>query len=218
MDAASAAALLLIALTLAAQPYSVLAGVILVATKRGVVKECAYVTGWMLALSAVMVIALAMAPDTPTTSTSTTTAAVEIGLGLAFAAYLWFRWRKTSGTEAPTPSWMGRLDTMPWALALVLGAFLPNYFLVVAGATEMVQIGLTGAALVTTAVVFVLVASLGVAAPLAVLVAKRDRAPEVYAGWRTWILANNRPVMYGMGAMIAVILVGKGLWALASSG
>ena len=113
---------------------------------------------------------------------------------------------------------MGRLDTMPWALALVLGAFLPNYFLVVAGATEMVQIGLTGAALVATAVVFVLVASLGVAAPLAVLVAKRDRAPEVYAGWRTWILANNRPVMYGMGAMIAVILVGKGLWALASAG
>jgi hypothetical protein len=53
---------------------------------------------------------------------------------------------------------------------------------------------------------------------LAVLVTRRDRAPEVYAGWRAWILAHNRAVTYGMGAMIAVILVGKGLWALASSG
>jgi hypothetical protein len=65
-------------------------------------------------------------------------------------------------------------------------------------------------------VAFVLVASLGVAAPLGVLVVRRDRAPEVYAGWRTWILANNRAVTYGMGAVVAVVLVVKGLWSLAA--
>ncbi len=66
------------------------------------------------------------------------------------------------------------------------------------------------------AVAFVLVASLGVAAPLGVLVVRRERAPEVYAGWRTWILANNRSVTYGMGAVVAVVLVLKGLWGLAA--
>ena len=175
--------------------------------------------GWMLALSVVMAIAVAMAPDTPTTSTSTTTLLWRSPWVWRSAAYLWFRWRRTVGDDSADTL----VDGSPGHHALGPGAgprapSCPNYFLVVAGATEMVQIGLTGAALAATAVVFVLVASLGVAAPLAVLVAKRDRAPEVYAGWRTWILANNRPVMYGMGAMIAVILVGKGLWALASTG
>ena len=170
------ATLLLMALALAAQPWSVLAGIILVATRGGLAKEVAYVVGWIAALTTVMAITVAMAPDTPSTSGSTATAAAEIGLGLLLAGFLAVRWRRTTGTTAPTPSWMGRLDTMPWILALVLGAFLPNYFIVVAAATEMLQIGLTGASLAVVGVVFVLVASLGVAAPLAVLVARRDQA------------------------------------------
>jgi hypothetical protein len=216
MDAASMATLLLMAVALAAQPWSVLAGIVLVATRGGLAKEVAYVVGWIAALSTVMAVTVAMAPDTPSTSGSTVTAAAEIGLGLLLAGFLTLRWRKTAGTTAPTPSWMGRLDTMPWILALVLGAFLPNYFIVVAAATEMLQIGLTGASLAVVGVVFVLVASLGVAAPLAVLVARRDQAPDVYAGWRTWIQANNRTVTYGMGAVVAGVLVVKGLWSLAA--
>jgi hypothetical protein len=216
MDAASLATLLLMALALAAQPWSVLAGIILVTARGGLAKEVAYVVGWILALSTVMAITVAMAPDTPSTSGSTVSASVEIALGLALGALLAVRWRRTAGTTAPTPAWMGRLDSMPWILALVLGAFLPNYFIVVAAANEMLQVGLTGGSLAAMGVAFVLVASLGVAAPLGVLVVRRERAPEVYAGWRTWILANNRAVTYGMGAVVAVVLVVKGLWSLAA--
>jgi hypothetical protein len=216
MDAASLATLLLMALALAAQPWSVLAGIILVTARGGLAKEVAYVAGWILALSTVMAITVAMAPDTPSTSGSTLSASVEIALGLALGALLAVRWRRTAGTVAPTPSWMGRLDSMPWILALVLGAFLPNYFIVVAAATEMLQVGLSGGSLAAMAVAFVLVATIGVAAPLGVLVVRRERAPEVYAGWRTWILANNRSVTYGMGAIVAVVLILKGLWSLAA--
>ena len=211
------ATLLLMALALAAQPWSVLAGIILVATRGGLAKEVAYVVGWIAALSTVMAITVAMAPDTPSTSGSTVPRPRRRSAwDSLLAGLLAVRWRRTTGTTAPTPSWMGRLDTMPWILALVLGAFLPNYFIVVAAATEMLQVGLTGASLAAMGVVFVLVASLGVAAPLAVLVVRRDRAPDVYAGWRTWILANNRSVTYGMGAVVAVVLVLKGLWSLAT--
>jgi Sap, sulfolipid-1-addressing protein len=215
MDVASLATLLLMALALAAQPYSVLAGIVLVATRGGVAKEVAYAAGWMVALSAVMAITVAMSPDTPSTSGSTMAAAAEIVLGLALAALLAIRWRRTAGTTAPTPAWMGRLDSMPWILALVLGAFLPNYFIVVAAATEMLQVGLAGASLAVMGILFVLVASLGVAAPLGVLAVRREQAPEVYAGWRRWIMANNRAVTYGMGAVVAIVLVLKGLWSLA---
>jgi hypothetical protein len=216
MDPASTATLLLMAVALAAQPWSVLAGIILVATRGGLAKEVAYVVGWIAALSTVMAITVAIAPDTPSSSGSTATAAAEIGVGLLLAVVLAVRWRRTPDTTAPTPSWMGRLDTMPWVLALALGAFLPNYFVVVAAATQMLQVGLAGASLAVVGVVFVLLASVGVAAPLAVLVARGDQAPDVYAGWRTWILANNRTVTYGMGAVVAAVLVLKGLWSLAT--
>jgi Sap, sulfolipid-1-addressing protein len=216
MDLASLATLVLMALALAAQPWSVLAGIVLVAARGGVVKEVAYVVGWVAALSVVMAITVALAPDTPSTAASTVTAAAEIALGLALGIVLAVRWRRVEGTTAPTPSWMGRLDAMPWFLALALGAFLPNYVIVVGAATEMLQVGLTGTSLAVVGIAFVLVASLGVAAPLGVLVARRDRAPEVYAGWRTWITTHSRTVTYGMGAVVAVVLVVKGLWGVAT--
>jgi hypothetical protein len=190
--------------------------ILLVATRGGLAKETAYVAGWIAALSVVMGITVAVAPDTPSTSGSTATAVAEIAIGLVLAAALAVRWRRTEGTSAPTPSWMGRLDALPWILALALGAFLPNYFIVVAAATEMLQIGLTGTSLAVMGIAFVLVASLGVAAPLGVQVTRRDRASEVYAGWRTWIMTHNRTVTYGMGAVVAVVLVVKGLWSLAA--
>lgn len=216
MDATSIATLLLMALALASQPWSVLAGIILVTTRRGVAKEIAYVIGWVGALTVVMAITVAMAPDTPSTASSAATAAAEIALGLALAGFLAVRWRRTAGTPASSPTWLGRLDTMPWILALVLGAFLPNYVVVVAAATEMLQVGLTGGALAAAGVAFVLLASVGVAAPLAVLVTRRDRAPQVYARWRTWIIAHSREVSYGVGAVVAAVLVAKGLWGLAA--
>lgn len=49
MDVASLATLLLMALVLAAQPWSVLAAIILVTTRGGVLKECAYAIGWIIA-------------------------------------------------------------------------------------------------------------------------------------------------------------------------
>ena len=56
MDVASLLTLLLLAFALAAQPWSVLAGILLVTAERGVTKELFYVLGWVLALSAVFVL------------------------------------------------------------------------------------------------------------------------------------------------------------------
>ena len=52
MDVASLLTLLLLALALAVQPWSVLAAVLLLASEAGVAKAMAYVAGWVLALLA----------------------------------------------------------------------------------------------------------------------------------------------------------------------
>ncbi len=215
MDVASLATLLLMALVLAAQPWSVLAAIILVTTRGGVLKESAYAIGWIIALSVVLLLTIAFAPVDTTGKSSTTAAAViEIVLGLAALGVLAVRWRRPVAAKSGAPSWLARLDSMPWFFALVLGAFLPNYIVVVAAGNELMQAGLTGAGLAAAAVGFVLVASVGVAAPLGVLIFRHSRAEQIYASWREWILGHSRSVTYGTGLLVVVVLIGKGIVGL----
>jgi len=217
MTVAVALTLVLLALTLAVQPWSVLAAILLVASKRGIVKETAFVIGWIAALSVVFALSIALAPSPPTSSATKASHIVEIVCGALFAVVLIVRWRKpVAADKTKSPAWMARLDSMNPIIALVLGAFLPNYFVVVAAAGQVFQLNLSTSAVVLTAVIFVLVASLGVAAPLGVLVFRHKDAAAIYESWRLWLIRNSRTVSYATGAVVAVVLIVKGTLGLIS--
>jgi hypothetical protein len=167
-------------------------------------------------LAAVAVVTVLVYPAVPQTSTaSKTQSAVEVAVGLALATWLAWRWRhpKQVGTSSE-PAWMARLDGMPPVLAFGLGAFLPTYAVVVAAVSELLSSGLSQAALFLVALGWVLLASVGVASPLIVLMTRRDDAAEVYGRWRVWIIANSRPVLYLVGGLVCAVLVIKGLVGL----
>ena len=216
MDLASVLTLALLAVFLAVQPWSVLAAVLFATARGGLRKELAFVGGWVTALAAVAVATVLVYPGVPrTSSASRGHAAVELAAGLVLGGWLLMRWRhpKDPGTDRQ-PSWMGRLDAMsPW-LAFGLGAFLPTYAVVVAAVSEMLSSGLTRGWLLLVAVAWVLFASAGVASPLMVLVVDRDHAPETYQRWRWWIVEHSRAVLYGVGALVCLVLVGKGIAGL----
>jgi hypothetical protein len=85
---------------------------------------------------------------------------------------------------------------------------------VVAAVTELLSSGLGEGALVATAAVWVLLASAGVAAPLLVQLRGADRAAGTYASWRSWIVARSRAILYGVGGLVCVVLVVKGVVGL----
>ena len=216
MDLASVLTLVLLAFFLAAQPWSVLAAILLVTSRGGMKKELAFVAGWVTALAAVAVVTVLVYPSVPKTSTAgQTQSAVELAVGLAVAAWLAWRWRhpKQVGTDTEPP-WMARLDGMPALLAFGLGAFLPTYAVVVAAVSELLSSGLSQASLLLVALGWVVLASLGVASPLFVLVTKRDQAAEVYQRWRVWIIGHSRAVLYLVGGLVCVVLIVKGLVGL----
>ena len=208
--------LALLAVFLAVQPWSVLAAVLFATARGGLRKELAYVGGWVTALAAVAVATVLVYPDVSRTRTaSRSQAAVELAVGLVLGGWLLWRWRhpKDPGTDSQ-PSWLGRLDAMsPW-VAFGLGAFLPTYAVVVAAVSEMLSSGLTRGWLSVAAVAWVSFASAGVASPLVVLAVDRDHAPETYQHWRSWIVGNSRAVLYGVGALVCLVLVGKGITGL----
>lgn len=212
MDVASLLTLLLLAFALAAQPWSVLAGILLVTAERGVTKELFYVLGWVLALSAVFVLSVLVYPATPGDATAQVPLHVgEIVLGFLLGFVLWWRWRRpTDNGPVTEPAWMSKLDTMPVLLAFALGAFLPNYIVVVAAAGQVLQLNQSNAVLIGLGVTFVLLASAGVAAPLGVRVIRGRESAKTYANWRTWLIEHSRGVTYATGGIVAVVLVSKG--------
>jgi hypothetical protein len=261
MDVASLLTLLLLALALAVQPWSVLAAVLLVTSEGGVAKAMAYVAGWVLALAAVAAVTIALYPETPkVASGSPWTSWVQIAAGVVLGGWLLVRARRPGATRAdeqppdtrkmdtqppgspspgsqppsspspgsqppgsrppssrppsPQPKWMVRLDSMSLLPAFVLGAFLPNYAVVVAAVGNVIQAGLSQARAAAVLVLFILVASAGVAAPLLLLVFRRDDAPEIYQRWRAWLIANGQKLVTLVLAVVAVVLLAKGIVGL----
>jgi hypothetical protein len=221
MDVASLLTLLLLALALAIQPWSVLAAVLLITSEAGVSKTLTYVSGWILALAIVAISTIALYPQTPkTASVSTWTSWVEVASGVALGGWLLLRSRKPAAeSQAPAtgePKWMSRLDSMSPLPAFVLGAFLPNYAIVVAAVSNVLLAGLSRAWAAIVLVIFLIVASAGVAAPLLLLLFRRQEAPKIYQEWRAWLIANGQSVLKIVLVVVAVVLIGKGVIELVS--
>ena len=218
MDVASLLTLLLLALALAVQPWSVLAAVLLVTSQGGVAKAAAYLAGWVLALAAVAVVTIALYPQQPKVASSSPWASwVMIASGVALGGWLLVRWRRLVVAKSKAqPKWMARLDSMsPWP-AFVLGAFLPNYAVVVAAVSNVVAAGLSQAWAAVVLVLFIAVASAGVAAPLLVLLFRREDAAEIYQRWRAWLMKNGQALVTVVLAVVALVLLVKGIVGLAT--
>lgn len=219
MTDASLLTLAALALALALQPWSVLAAVLLVSSERGVIKEAAYVIGWVLALLVVAAGTIVLYPAKPkAASNSAVLSGVELGVGLAILIWATLRWRRGPRTGGPEqqPKWMGRVDTMRPLTAAALGAFLPNYVFVVAAVTNVLELGVSrtrGSAII---LIWVVLASLGVAAPLLVLLVRRGDAAATYHSWRLWLLRNGQAVLLAVLVVVGVALTVKGAVGLAT--
>src|ERR1035437_724155 len=110
MDVASLLTLLLLALALAVQPWSVLAAVLLVTSQGGVAKTVAYVAGWVLALAAVAVATIALYPQQPkVASSSPGTSWGMVASGVALGGWLLVRSRRPVVAKSRAqPKWMAR--------------------------------------------------------------------------------------------------------------
>src|SRR4051812_49625822 len=103
VDLGSLLTLGLLALFLATQPWSVLAAVLLVTARRGVVKESAYAAGWLSALAVVAVATVLLYPDVPRAATTGLGHAfVEGVLGGGLAGGVTWRWGGPQEARPPS--------------------------------------------------------------------------------------------------------------------
>jgi hypothetical protein len=151
MNSSTLGSLLVLAVTAAVSPFSLIAFGLVLATERGPRNGVAFILGWITTVTLIGVVAYAIGGNFSYTSSNTPgawTLALELALGVVLVlAWLRRRFRpkpKPEVVEAkPEPAWQRRIGTMGYAGAFVLGGLLQTWPVMIAAATDLVRANLS---------------------------------------------------------------------------
>ncbi len=136
--------LILIGLAISIDPLPLTAYLVLLPSRRGVVKGAAFLFGWLVSLAIVVsvtVLATGNNPPRPQTAPSVAALAVKIAIGVALVNIAARQRRKMGQPKKPkkTPKWQTGVDNMsPW-FAIGIAPLVQPWGLIAAGAATVVQ-------------------------------------------------------------------------------
>ena len=144
-----------------------------------------------------------------------------LGVLLLLVAVKQFRGRPHEGEEAPTPKWMGALDTFTPVKAagagIVFSALNPkNLLLTIAAATAIAQTGISVGEQIVAYVIFMLIATVGVGAPVVIYFAMGDRSRDLLENLKNWMARNNAVIMAVIMLIIGFKLIGQAISGLSN--
>lgn len=214
-----------LAIAITISPVPVIAVILLLFTERPKPNAAAFVVGFFIGVAAVLgiLIAIASSQDLSDSGSTASTASfwikILLGVLLAFASYRQLQQRPQPGEEPAQPKWMAGISSFTTAKSfvtgLVIGAVNPkNIAMSIAAAVTISAAALSTGDEIATVVIYTLIASLGVAAPLAVAIAMGARSTAVLDKWKTWLSQNNAVVMAVLFFIFAAVLIGKGIVGL----
>jgi len=215
-----------LAVAIAIFPVPMIAVVLLLGSERGRAKGLAFVLAWAVGLAGVGAIVLLLggvADASDDGGPATWVSVLLLGLGLLLIALAAKQWkgRPRAGDETPLPGWMRTIDEFDAAKAggagFALSALNPkNILLTVAAAAEIADVGLSAGEQVVVLVLFVLLASCGVLAPLVLSLALGDRSRGLLDGLRGWMTRHNAAIMAVLFLLIGAKLVGDAISGFSS--
>ena len=146
---------------------------------------------------------------------------LQLVLGLllvALAVKLW-RGRPRGDAEPPLPKWMRTIDQFTPVRALAIGAAFAavnpkNTLLTIGAAAAIAATGASTGAQAVALAVFILVATLGVGAPVALYFALGERSRAVLDDLKVWMARNNTAIMAVLCLVIGAKLLGDGIASL----
>ncbi|WP_225826954.1 GAP family protein [Streptomyces naphthomycinicus] len=214
------------AAAVAVSPLPIIAIILILATPRGRLNGALFTVGWILGLSALGALMLGIASPAGASAhhqPATWVGALKLALGLflvVFGARQWHR-RPRDPSQAKLPKWMGAIDRLTpvkiFALGLALAALnAKNAPLTIAAGAAIGSAGLPVGQQIGSLAVFVLIASLGLLAPLGVFLLGGERARSTLGNWKEWAARHNVAVMAVLFFVLGLKLLGDGISVLTS--
>jgi len=215
-----------LAVGVALSPIPIIAVVLMLVTERARANGPAFVAGWIVGLALVGVVVLAIAGGAGATdegAPATWVSALKLVLGvlLLLVALRQWRGRPGEGDEPETPKWMRTIDAFTPAKSLGMAALLSglnpkNLLLAVAAGAAIAQTGISTGDQVVAYAVFVVIATVGVGAPVALYFALGERSQHVLDRLKGWMGRNNAAIMAVLCLIIGVKLVGDAISGFSS--
>ena len=210
------------AVGIAISPLPIVAVVLMLVTTRGRVNGPAFLLGWVIGLASVGAVLFAVARDVdlssrgiePSRWVSGTT--LIVGILLLFVALRQWRRRPRKMDAVETPRWMEALDQFSPVKAATAGVGLSalnpkNLLLAVAGAATIAQVDIAGGRRLAAYVVFVMIATIGVGAPVVIYFGMGDRSRPLLDRLKNSMARRNAVIMAALFLIIGVRLISDGI-------
>ncbi len=189
--------LLLIGLAIALDPLPLTSFVVVLPSKRGVLKGAAFLFGWLVSLAivvAVTVLATGNNPPKPNTVPSLASLAVKIAIGTLLVWIAIRQRRRMRGPKKP-PKWQEHVDNMsPW-FAMGLAPALQPWTLIAAGAATVLQAKLSSWESFLALIGFCVLGSASYIAMEIYAGFWPDQSRAFLARFRTWMEAHTDRVI-----------------------
>ena len=213
------------AVGVALSPVPIIGLILMLLSDRARSNGLAFLLGWILGLSVAGGILLAISSGADTTSDDGATEdwvgwlKIVLGVLLAVLAVKNWRDRPAPGEKGEMPGWMqsvaGFNALKAAGLAFALSAVNPkNLALTAAAVASISTADLSDGESVAVLAVFVAIASITIAIPVAVYLIMGERAEVMLGSWRDWLERNNNAVMAVIFVIFAAKLLGDGIQIL----
>jgi hypothetical protein len=214
--------LVLIGLAVTLDPLPLTAFLIVLPSRRGVVKGAAFVFGWLVSLGAVVaitVLATSNNPPKPATAPSLASLAVKIVIGvvLVMIALRHIRARGRPKPPKKPPKWQEHVDSMsPW-FALALAPALQPWVLIGAGAATVVEAKLSNWESFLALFLYCVLASASYLVMELYAVFRPSQSQALLARFRTWIDTHTDQVIIVGSLIIGLWLIGNSIYLVVSA-
>ncbi len=160
----------------------------------------------------------ALLPTHDSERTSPAAGVIKLVGGVLLVLLAARQWRKrpAPGEESELPTWMAGVDSMPpakaFGLGLVLTAVVPkNLVLALAAGVILGEAGLTVGQATAVALLFTVIATSTVAAPVVAHLVASARMIGPFSELRGWLVRNNVAIMVLVLFVIGIVMIGNGI-------
>ncbi len=208
----------------ALSPMPIIMVVLMLGAPKGRRAALAFLAGWMIALAVVGAALLLIAGDERASEAggpADWVSVLKIGLGIALLVLAVTQWRgrPRDDSEPELRDWMKAVDTLSPAksagTAVLFAAVKPKNLILILGACAAIsQTGASTASQAVALAVFVLIASIGIALPLAIDLFAGERATTILGALQDWMARENATIIAVICLLIGVTLIGDAIGAL----
>jgi threonine/homoserine/homoserine lactone efflux protein len=212
------------AVGVAISPLPIIGVVLILATPHGRGNGPAFLLGWVLGLAILGAVVLLISSGADASSggePAKWVSVLKLALGalLLLAALKQWRGRPRGDDEAHLPTWMQAIDAFGAAKAFGMGALLAtinpkNGLMTIGAGAAIAQTGIGAGQQAGTLAIFILIASIGVGAPVVMFFALGDRSVKVLSELKDWMSGNNAAIMAVLLLVIGAKLIGDGITGL----